>query len=163
MIIIQSSSSDRSTNDIIDWLMYHSSKFVRLNDDIIIENLEITLETGQLLLNNINISNCAYLYRRGDFHFPNELRPISQVNKNDNWILAQKLSKENLPILAFINSTLKDKNYRYEAGFINNFEYISEKNKYLKSQNEASALKYELWFKKIVIERFEDGQLLVKY
>jgi|GEM_PF-1315913 len=111
MVIIQSSSSDRSTNDIIDWLMYHSSNFVRLNDDIIIGNLEITLETGQLLLNNIDISDCSYLYRRGDFHLLNEFIPISHVDKKDNWILAQQLSKESLPILDFINLILKDKNY----------------------------------------------------
>lgn len=48
---------------------------------------------------------------------------------------------------------------RYENGLINHFEYLTEKNKYLKSQNEASALKYELWFKKMLVERFQKGGL----
>ena len=43
---------------------------------------------------------------------------------------------------------------RYEAGLIAYFEFLNEKNNYLKSQNEASALKFDLWFKKMLVERF---------
>ncbi len=43
---------------------------------------------------------------------------------------------------------------RYETGLLNYFELLTEKNNYLKSQNETSALKYELWFKKILVDRF---------
>lgn len=46
---------------------------------------------------------------------------------------------------------------RYEAGLINNFEYLTEKNNFLKAQNELSALKYDLWFKKLLIERLRNG------
>lgn len=52
---------------------------------------------------------------------------------------------------------------RYETGLINYFEFITEKNNYLKSQNEASALKYDLWFKKLLVERFKNGGIMNKY
>lgn len=48
---------------------------------------------------------------------------------------------------------------RYGNGLINYFEYLTEKNNYLKAQNETSALKYELWFKKLLVERFKNGGL----
>jgi outer membrane protein TolC len=52
---------------------------------------------------------------------------------------------------------------RYKAGLIKYFEYLTEKNNYLKSQNEASALKYDLWFKKLLVERFKNGGLFKMY
>ncbi|OJV51007.1 MAG: hypothetical protein BGO31_11105 [Bacteroidetes bacterium 43-16] len=43
---------------------------------------------------------------------------------------------------------------RYGAGLIAYFEYLTEKNKYLIAQQQVSSLKYDLEFKKRMIERF---------
>lgn len=44
---------------------------------------------------------------------------------------------------------------RYEYGFINFYEYLTEKNNFLKIKNETTALKYELYFKKLGIDYFQ--------
>lgn len=46
---------------------------------------------------------------------------------------------------------------RYESGLITHFEYLTEKNNYLKAQNELSSLRYDLEFKQILIERFQNN------
>lgn len=46
---------------------------------------------------------------------------------------------------------------RYESGLITNFEYLTEKNNFLKAQNEASALKYELQFKKMQLDCYRSS------
>ncbi len=51
---------------------------------------------------------------------------------------------------------------RYEAGLINSFEFLSEKTNLLKAQNELSALKYDLWFKKLLVEKFKTGGIISK-
>ena len=66
-------------------------------------------------------------------------------------------------ILSHSKTTYEAAQIRYEAGLINYFEFITEKNNYLKSQNEASALKYDLWFKKMLVERFKNAGLVNKY
>lgn len=66
-------------------------------------------------------------------------------------------------ILTHSKASYEASQIRYETGLINHFEYLTEKNNYLKSQNEASALKYELWFKKLLVERFMNGGLMDKY
>ncbi|MNJ95293.1 Outer membrane efflux protein BepC precursor [compost metagenome] len=43
---------------------------------------------------------------------------------------------------------------RYEAGLIAYFEYLTEKNKYTIAQQQVSSIKYDLEFKKRLIERF---------
>jgi len=48
---------------------------------------------------------------------------------------------------------------RLENGLINLFEYISAKDMFLKLQNEAAALKYDLYFKMLVIEYYKTGKL----
>ncbi|MEA9414321.1 TolC family protein [Flavobacterium sp. PL02] len=50
---------------------------------------------------------------------------------------------------------LKAATIRQEKGFISYFEYLTEKNNFLKIQNETTALKYELQFKKITVEYFQ--------
>ena len=45
--------------------------------------------------------------------------------------------------------SLKAATSRYEYGFINFYEYLTEKNNFLKAQNELSALKFELYFAKL--------------
>lgn len=66
-------------------------------------------------------------------------------------------------ILTHSKNAYEASQVRYEAGLINHFEYLTEKNNYLKSQNEASALKYELWFKKMLVERFKSSGIFNKY
>lgn len=60
-------------------------------------------------------------------------------------------------LLSHSKKTFEAAQIRYENGLIHHFEYLTEKNNYLKSQNNASALKYELWFKKLLVERFQNG------
>lgn len=44
---------------------------------------------------------------------------------------------------------------RYENGLISYFEYLAEKNNFLQTQNELTAVKYDLRFKKLVVEYYE--------
>jgi len=44
---------------------------------------------------------------------------------------------------------------RFAGGFINHFEYLTEQNKLLKIRNEVTALKYEFYFKKLVIDYYK--------
>lgn len=44
---------------------------------------------------------------------------------------------------------------RYENGLIPYFEYLAEKNNFLKAQNDLTAVKYDLRFKKLVVEYYE--------
>lgn len=46
-------------------------------------------------------------------------------------------------------------NTRFENGLIAQFEYIAEKNNYLRIQNETAALKYDLYFKMLMINYFK--------
>lgn len=66
-------------------------------------------------------------------------------------------------ILSHSKTSYEASQVRYENGLITYFEYSTEKTNYLKSQNEASALKYDLWFKKMLVERFKNGGLINKY
>lgn len=52
---------------------------------------------------------------------------------------------------------------RYDTGFISFYELLNEKYNFFISQNEATALKYELWFKKILIENYMNGGLVNGY
>ncbi len=61
-------------------------------------------------------------------------------NANSQFIYAQK--------------SFKAAEVRYEAGLIAYFEYLSEKNKYTIAQQQVSSIKYDLEFKKRLIERF---------
>lgn len=63
-------------------------------------------------------------------------------------MLSQELS-EKYPELC--NAVFKVANTRFENGLANHFEYISEKNNLLKVQNETTALKCDLYFKKLII------------
>ncbi|MCH5685549.1 TolC family protein [Niabella sp. W65] len=44
---------------------------------------------------------------------------------------------------------------RQEAGLITYFEYLTEKNNFLKAENELTAAKYDLQFKKIVVAYYQ--------
>lgn len=46
---------------------------------------------------------------------------------------------------------------RYESGLISHIEYLTEKNNFLKAQNETSALKYELQFKQMQLDCYRSG------
>lgn len=60
--------------------------------------------------------------------------------------------------LANAELAFKAASLRFENGLINQFEYITEKNNYLRIQNETTALKYDLYFKKLVIDYYMDEQ-----
>lgn len=66
-------------------------------------------------------------------------------------------------LLSYSKNAFEAAQVRYENGLINFFEYLTEKNNYLKSQNEESALKYELWFKKLLVVRFQNGGVIKQY
>lgn len=46
---------------------------------------------------------------------------------------------------------------RFEHGLIAHIEYLTEKNNFLEAQNAATACKYELQFKKIILDSYRDG------
>ncbi|MEN5232496.1 TolC family protein [Sphingobacterium faecium] len=54
----------------------------------------------------------------------------------------------------YAQKSFKAAEVRYEAGLIAYFEYLSEKNKYTIAQQQVSTIKYDLEFKKRLIERF---------
>lgn len=107
MVIIQSSSLDRSTNDIIDWLAYYKANYIRLNDDYGVVKTNITLHNNRTFINDIDISKCSYMYRRGDLCINFELQEIDNVDKINNWLLHEKLFEENTAILDSINYLFK--------------------------------------------------------
>lgn len=55
---------------------------------------------------------------------------------------------------SYAQKSFKAAEVRYEAGLIAYFEYLSEKNKYTIAQQQVSSIKYDLEFKKRLIERF---------
>lgn len=59
-----------------------------------------------------------------------------------------------IKLLALSATSFEAASIRYEEGFISYFEFLIEKNNFLKSQMESVALKYDLYFKKILLERF---------
>lgn len=94
MIIINSSDSDQSTNDIIDWLKYYDAKFKRINfsDKILVKNLEISenikfelefLESGEVIKSN---EITFFWYRRGDLNINirSEINEKEYINKENN-------------------------------------------------------------------------------
>lgn len=68
--------------------------------------------------------------------------------------LALQKFRNSLNILNHSQNAYNAATVRHETGLINYFELITEKGNYLKAQNDVSAMKYDLYFKKILIERF---------
>jgi ATP-GRASP peptide maturase of grasp-with-spasm system len=74
MLLIFSEQTDKSTSDVIDWLLYHKIKYIRINENQIIHVTNIEFNNGrlnyQLHIGDINIQNSeinGVWYRRGDF------------------------------------------------------------------------------------------------
>lgn len=74
MILIISSPEDKSTNDVIDWLLYYKIKFVRISENDPIKYKCVTIENNQITF-TFDIKNQAYnlsqidalWYRRSHF------------------------------------------------------------------------------------------------
>lgn len=70
MILIHSTYYDQSTTEVIRWLKYYNANFLRVNDDMLINNISISNEKIIIELNDgifINTDNISsFWYRRGD-------------------------------------------------------------------------------------------------
>ena len=108
MIVIQSNSTDRSTNDIIDWLSFYNKEFLRINDDFEIKDIEIDFDSDDITINNISLKKCTYLYRRGDLRMYNSIHPIDKVDKVNNLILFNSIKEENETIITYIYKYFKN-------------------------------------------------------
>ena len=91
MILILTAEYDQTSNDVIDWLIFHKKDFVRINS-----NDFITLNILKIQNNKVNINlNCrknffnrdvlvdletvaSYWYRRGNFNIFSFLPDFSQ-------------------------------------------------------------------------------------
>lgn len=115
MILIISSETDESTNDVINWIKYFEKEFVRINaEDKLNVSVEITNNEQRLKLYNNEFSVdldsvLSYWYRRGDIKF--------EVAKND-WVdkfkfrsnILYNLNNENKVVASlFHNELLKKK------------------------------------------------------
>lgn len=87
-----------------------------------------------------------------------ELRQNIYSAYSDYEITLQKYYSS-LSALDYATTSFHAATTRYENGLISYFEYLSEKNNSLKAKNEASALKYDLSFKKLLLEYYMNGQL----
>lgn len=71
MVIIQSSSTDVSTTEVIKWLIHNKETFLRLNDKTIIKNISFVNNRFILELANNKIIDTknitGYWYRRGEY------------------------------------------------------------------------------------------------
>ena len=70
MILIHSTYYDPSTTEVIRWLKYYNANFIRVNDDMLINNISISKGKVIIELNDgtiINTDNVSsFWYRRGD-------------------------------------------------------------------------------------------------
>lgn len=76
MILINSEEKDRSTSDVIKWLLYHDRDFVRINKEDRIHTIHLSIgnDTKGYLTNNkgaeVSLDEIsAYWYRRGELNF----------------------------------------------------------------------------------------------
>lgn len=60
-------------------------------------------------------------------------------------------------VVEYSKSSFHGATVRFENGLISHIEYLTEKNNFLKAQNEAIALKYELQFKKMQLDCYRSG------
>ena len=105
-IIIQSESDDKTTDDVLSWLIHLDSKLsnriILFFDEYLIDKLyiEINSKKSSLIINEVNISfTDNFWYRRGIFRF-------KKMNLEDNSILRleENLTNHNInPLFNFIN------------------------------------------------------------
>ena len=110
MVLIISNNIDFSTNDVIDWLCYKGSKFIRINDSNHFELDFFRIENGKVDFKLISLDGkieiqysklSSYWYRRGklmltpkveldqfnEFHFDvSFLRSIDSYLMEDKWV-----------------------------------------------------------------------------
>lgn len=115
MILILSESSDKTTNEVIDWITFFNKDFIRINDSdaCYIESIVLNNSYSDIIfkLNDktIRFSNIvSYWYRRGNFSFD-----IPKIKFNN--ILHEKEIKSNLwqeirSLYFYFHSVLKSKN-----------------------------------------------------
>ncbi len=73
MIVICSEGKDRSTSDVIKWLIYRNVDFIRINKEDSIDNITLELSdshTLEVLYKGKKLTKKSfYWYRRGLFQF----------------------------------------------------------------------------------------------
>jgi len=119
MILILSSANDVSTNEVIDWLIYKSIPFIRINDEsiitlklikipeykVIVEIVkESKLEIIEIDLNTVT----GYWYRRGDININTNNVYLSE-NDEFSCKTNECLKKELLELYIFLNLFLERK------------------------------------------------------
>ena len=129
MILILSLSHDQSTSNVIDWLLYYNSKFIRINHqemidaEIHISNdyINIQFVSGKILdLSTIK----KYWYRRGNFIFSDKYLKGNQAIINT--INQDKLINNN-DIVNYIHNYLKNNISSinsYNDNFINKLDEL---------------------------------------
>lgn len=89
MILIQTSSLDVSSNNVIRWLIYYRAKYLRINDRTLIKNISFIDNSFLLELpNNQYIDTkmiTAYWYRRGEYEIDNQQKPIKSEEFNKKY------------------------------------------------------------------------------
>lgn len=103
------------------------------------------IKTAQLGLERVNIANEETLLK---------LKQDIYKAVVDYELTRQKY-KASESALANAELAFKAANLRFENGLVNQFEYITQKNNFLRIQNETTALKYDLYFKKLVIDYYK--------
>ncbi|MBS1646918.1 MAG: hypothetical protein JST67_06220 [Bacteroidetes bacterium] len=116
MILIISNSSDVTTNEVINWLLFYNKKILRINEDDFVEYLNVsisnTLHNVKIRVKNKNYNLNefkAIWYRRGfikmtktqfalnDIKLKNEIeRQLSSESVNLNFHFVNSISKKSI-------------------------------------------------------------------
>lgn len=100
MILIISYSIDKSTNDVIDWLNYYQSNYIRFNTD----------KTTHINISEVNHQGiCSYWYRKGVFKYESDF-PIS---------IQQHLREHYLNIFEYLEFKIKEEGKRMVNSYFN--------------------------------------------
>jgi hypothetical protein len=110
MILIQSSESDKSTNDVIRWLLHYKAKFLRINEITEIHNIKyvnnhfiITTDDSEIDISKMK----SYWYRRGEFKVCVKCPTLPFAKKFNNTYL-KHLYRENEAVFQIMLNYLKN-------------------------------------------------------
>ena len=114
MILVVSDNDDKSTNEVIDWLIYYNANFIRINDADSIKLNALTLEDKTEIISfnvfndNVNLSDisCAW-FRRGGLTFDFGTSNISfqkhNLSKDLKEFLFNQINYENFFLKHFLS------------------------------------------------------------
>lgn len=129
MVLIISQDDERSTEDVINWLEFNNTPYIRLNNTsvlkfkkILIENdeYELVFEFDNKIINSSQIGNCWY--RRGRLNFTfNYL----EVKSDFEILLNEQLKIENSFIIKFFHDYFNSKKFSLGSIFDNDTNKIS--------------------------------------